>query len=71
MPAQAVDEDMSGLQIFVDQAALMHPTDARGDEDGEFEKRPHIDRLSEAPIEWLASRILENKYCPLAIPNQL
>ena len=70
MSVRLVHQDVSRLQVFVDDAALMDLADGRGDADGELEKPRRLHWLSKMPVERFAARILEDQHRPIAIANQ-
>ncbi len=66
-----VDQDMSRLQVLMDEASAVHSADGGGNGDCEAQEAPRFQRRADQPIERLACRILEHQCDATTLAPQL
>ena len=71
MSIGVVHQDVSRLQISVDEAASMDFGKDGRDADSELEELRHLNRRSEMPIERRSAGILKDQHLVIAIANEL
>ena len=69
--ARSVHQNIGGLDVLVDEAALVHLAKGRRDADGDAQETSHLHRRAEEPAEQLAAGILEHQNGPTAISHKL
>jgi hypothetical protein len=69
-----IDEHVLGIDVFVDQTALVNMAERRCQVNGNVQKTRQIDRLLpiplKNPIERLTTRVGENKDCPSFVTRE-
>ena len=69
-PVGAVHQDMGGLEVLVDEAALVGFAQGGGDADGEPQEARQLHRRAEQPSERFAAGILEHQHRPTLFADE-
>jgi len=67
----AVDQDIGGLEVLLDEAAVVGLAQGRGHADGDAQKGAGLDGLAEQPSERLSPGVLEHQHGPTAFAQEL
>ena len=59
---RAVHHNISRLDVFVDEPALMKLAQSRGNSDSQVQEASYLHGLTEQTVERLAARIVEHQY---------
>ena len=62
---------MRRLDVLVDEPPLMQPGDGRDETEREVQEGPHRHRLTEQPLQRLATRVLQHQHGPTAFADEL
>jgi hypothetical protein len=57
-----IDQNVRGLDVFVNQLTLMHMFERGGETQGNPEESRYLDRSVEEPVERVSSRIAEDQH---------
>jgi hypothetical protein len=66
-----IHQKVRRLDVLVDEPPLMQPGDRRDETEREVQERPHRHRLTEQPLQRLATRVLQHQHGPTALADEL
>src|SRR6516225_9010601 len=71
LAGRLVEQDVRGLYIFVNEAALVEFAEIRGNTDSQGQEASDLHWPTEQPVERLAARILKHQHRPTGVTHEV